>query len=264
MLYLALFRIAFHRAVAYRAATLAGIFTNFFFGALRAFVFIALYRGTEAVTVGGYDLPSAITFSALTQAMIAPLAMFGSWEVMRTVRSGDIASDLTRPLDFYGFWLAQDLGRAAWHLIGRGLPILLVYPLFFDFVWPASGLTWLLVGVSMVMAVLISFSWRFLVNIGAFWTVDAYGLGRIAFMSVLLLSGFLIPITYYPDWLRSLLAFLPFTAMVNTPIEVYLGMPSGTPIPRALFVQAFWVVALMWLARAAYARGVARLVVQGG
>jgi ABC-2 type transport system permease protein len=264
MLYVALFRTSFRRTLAYRAATLAGLATNFFFGVLRASIFIAVYAASGSRAIGGYDVRQVVTFSALTQALIAPLQMFGSWDVMRTIRTGDIASDLTRPLDFYGFWLAQDLGRAAWHLVGRGLPVVLAYPLLFDLVWPASALTWLAFAASVVLSVLISFSWRFIVNVTAFWTVDAYGFGRIAFMSVLLLSGFIVPVTFYPDWLRHLVVLLPFPAMVNTPIEIWLGMPSGTAAPVALGVQVFWVVVLMLLARAMFTRGAARLAVQGG
>ena len=64
-----------------------------------------------------------MTYTAITQAIIAPLMIFGSWEVMRTIQTGQIASDLTKPLDFYGFWLAQDLGRSAFHVLARGVPI---------------------------------------------------------------------------------------------------------------------------------------------
>jgi ABC-2 type transport system permease protein len=264
MLYVALFRMSFRRQMAYRAATLAGLVTNFFFGVLRAFIFIALYTGADAVEVAGYSLPQAVTFSALTQALIGPLMMFGSWEVMRTIRSGDIAGDLAKPLDFYGFWLAQDLGRAAYQVLGRGVPIMLAYPLLFDLVWPASLATWALFALSVVLSVLISFSWRFLVNVTALWTVDAYGLGRVAYMSVLLLSGFIVPLTFYPDWLRAIVRLTPFPAMVTAPIEIYLGMPSGLSVAYMLLTQAFWVVVLAFVARRVYALGVARLVVQGG
>jgi ABC-2 type transport system permease protein len=264
MLYLALVRMSFRRQMAYRAATLAGLFTNFFFGVLRAYIFIALYTGSGTSEVGGYSLPQAVTYTALTQALIAPLMLFGWWEAMRTIRSGDIASDLTRPFDWYGFWLAQDLGRAAFALLGRGLPLLLAYPLVFDLVWPASIGTWLAFAVSVLLSILISFSWRFLVNITAFWTLDAYGFGRMAYMAVLLLSGFIVPVTFYPDWLRTLVLLTPFPAMVNAPIEIWLGLPSGMSVAGMLVWQGLWVAALMLLARWVYARGVTRLVVQGG
>jgi ABC-2 type transport system permease protein len=264
MLYVALFEKSVRRMTAYRAATLAGLVTNFFFGALRAFIFVALYRDAGVEEVAGYTLADAVTFTALTQAAIAPLMLFGWWDVMRTIQSGDIASDLTKPIDLYRFWLAQDLGRAAFSFAARGVPIVLAYQVFFDLVWPSSMGGWLAFGLSAALALLISFSWRFLVNVTAFWTTDAHGMGRVAYMSVLLLSGMLIPVAYFPETLQSIVWWTPFPSMVNVPVEVWLGMHGGPALARILGVQALWAVALAALARAVYARGVSRLVVQGG
>jgi ABC-2 type transport system permease protein len=250
--------------VSYRAATLAGLVTNFFFGAMRAYIFIALYRGAGKTVVAGYSIEDAVTYTALTQAAIAPLLLFGWWDVMRTIQSGDIASDLTKPIDYYSFWLARDLGRALHDVLARGVPILLAYSLVFDIVWPGSAAAWAGFGVSALLALLISFSWRFVVNVSAFWSTDAFGLGRVAYMSVLLLSGFLVPVAFFPDWLQGLVRLLPFPAMVNTPIELWLGMLTGRELAAALLVQTAWVVGLAALARFAYGRGVARLAVQGG
>ena len=45
---------------------------------------------------------------------------------MERIRTGDIAVDLYRPADLQLWWLAGDLGRAAFHLLGRGvLPMVL-------------------------------------------------------------------------------------------------------------------------------------------
>lgn len=263
-LYPAIAVMSFRRTAAYRAATLAGLATNLFFGMLRAFVFLAVFDASEGTHIAGYSLPQAITYAALTQAMIAPLMAFGWWDVMRTIRTGDIVGDLTKPIDFYALWLARDLGRAAMSVLTRGVPILVVFPLFWDLVWPSSAGAWLAFGLSALLAILLSFSWRFLVNVSAFWTMDAYGLGRVAFMAVLLFSGFVIPVAFFPDWLQSIARALPFHAMVNTPAEVYLGIREGGAAAAAIAVQALWVVVLAAAARLAYRRGVARLVVQGG
>ena len=48
--------------------------------------------------------------------------LWGWFDVALRVRSGDVATDLQRPLDFQAYWLAQDLGRAAYHALFRGVP----------------------------------------------------------------------------------------------------------------------------------------------
>jgi ABC-2 type transport system permease protein len=265
MLYLALFQKSFQRMMTYRAATLAGIATNFFFGLLRAYLFIAVFAASGQTQIGGYSLRDAITFTALTQVIGMPIAILQWWwEVMRTIRSGEIVSDLTKPFHYFGFWLARDLGRAAFHFIFRGLPILLFFPLFFELRWPDSLAHWGLFLLSVLLAVLISFCWRFLINLSAFWFLDAMGIGRFAWLTMTFFSGFLVPVAFFPDWLRYVVNLTPMPAMVNTPIEVYLGIVQGTELWAALGSQLAWAVGMGLLCEWVYRRGVRRLIVQGG
>jgi len=99
---------------------------------------------------------------------------------MGTIKTGEIVSDLTKPFDFYGFWLARDLGRAIFSLLFRGVPILVVYSFFFAISWPASPEIWLLFLLSVLMAILISFAVRFLVNILAFWVSPTHSGRRVS------------------------------------------------------------------------------------
>jgi len=257
-----LIKLAFQRQLTYRAANLAGLATNFFFGFLRASVMIALYRSEQQVA--GITLRQAITYTGLTQATIAFLSLFGWWDVMTSVYSGDIASDLLKPLNYYTFWLAQDVGRAAASIIVRGITIMIAYALFFDITLPKTAGQWLALLVALGFSLLVSFSWRFLINLAAFWTPDARGIGRLAFGTSWFLSGFMMPLRFFPDWFVRLCHLTPFPSMINTVVEVYLGTLHGTALWRALAVQVAWAAALFVVGQVALRMGVRRLVIQGG
>lgn len=265
MLYIALFQKSFQRMMAYRAATLAGIATNFFFGLLRAYLFIAVFEASGRAEIGGYSLRDAITYTALTQALGMSIAILNWWwEVMRAIRSGEIVSDLTKPLHYFSFWLARDLGRAAFHFLFRGLPIFLFFPLFFELTLPSSAVQWVLFLVSVFFAVFISFCWRFLVNVSAFWFLDAVGIGRFAWLIMAFLSGFAVPVAFFPEWLKLAVTLTPLPAMVNTPIEIYLEIVQGTALWAALGSQLAWAVGMALLCEWVYRRGVQKLIIQGG
>ncbi|MBI3658898.1 ABC-2 family transporter protein [Candidatus Acetothermia bacterium] len=264
MVYLALFQKSFQRMTAYRGATIAGVLTNFFFGLLRAYVFIAVYQASGRAYIGGYSLRDAVTYTALTQALIASINLWSWWEVLRLIRSGDITTDLTKPYHFFSSWLARDLGRAMFQLIFRGAPILIFFPLFFELTWPGSLLHWAFALLSILLAIMISFTWRFFVNLAAFWFVDAMGIGRFAYLTMTFMSGFTVPVAYFPDWLKFAVNLTPMPSMVNTPIEVYLGIVRGTDLWVALGVQIFWFVLMTLLCEFLYRRGVQKLIIQGG
>jgi ABC-2 type transport system permease protein len=255
-------RLSLRRQLTYRAAIWAGLATNVFFGLLRAAVLIALYGARD--TLAGMSLQDAVTYSGLAQSVIAYLSIFGWYDVMDSVYTGEVSADLLRPMGYLRFWLAVDLGRALVSLLLRGVPIMLLYALVVRITVPTSAGQWILLALVIALSWLVSFAWRFLVNLAAFWTPNARGVGRLAFFTVTVLSGFYMPLRFYPAWFVALCRATPFPALVNTPVEVYLGLLDGPAIAWALLHQVAWAVVLFGLAQAVLSRGVRRLVVQGG
>ncbi len=264
-LYFEVARKAAQRQLAYRQANLAGLLTNLFFGLMRAYIIIALYqaRGVQQ-DIAGYTLAGAITYTALTQAFIGAVRIFGWWDLMRTIKSGDVVSDLSKPFDFYFFWLAQDFGTNAIHMITRSVPIVLAYALFFQIQWPATPGTALVFAASLLLAMLASYAWRFIINITALWTADALGVGRLMYTVSIFFSGFLVPVAFFPAWLKALAYYTPFPAMIETPVQVYLGVLQGAAVLPALWGQFLWFLVLYAIGRWLLAAGTRKLVIQGG
>ena len=236
--------------------------TNLFFGLLRASVMAALYGARQSVA--SMSLQDAITFTGLTQACIAFLSLFSWFEIIYSVNNGQVGSDLLKPMNYFSFWMAQDLGRALVNLGLRGLTIMVFYAIVFDITTPQSPMQWLALVASILLAWMVSFSWRFLINLSAFWVPNAVGLCRLFFALSWFLSGFLMPLRFFPDWFVRLCYLTPFPYMVNTVVEVYLGLLPGPQLAQALLNQAAWVVLLVAAGQIVLRAGVRRLVIQGG
>lgn len=260
--YLAAARLSFRRYRAYRAANISGLITNGFFGVIRSYVFIALYQNRPVAE--GYDLGDALTYVWVTQALIMPLYIWGWQEIAVTIRSGSIASDLARPISYFGYWLSQDLGRALYHILYRLLPTVAFGLVLFRISPPGNPLAWLAFPLALLLAIVISFAFRFMVNVGAFWMTDLRGLYAFALVFVNLLSGFLVPLAFFPGQLRTLVEFLPFAGMVSIPMNVYLGKFTPGGLLGALALQAFWAATMIVAAHALLHRATRKLVVQGG
>jgi len=255
-------KLSFQRQFTYRAATLAGLITNLFFGLLRVSVLLALYG--ERQEVAGISVAGVITYTALSQAAIAFLTMFSWLEVMHSVYTGDVGSDLLKPMDYFTFWMAQDLGRSLTNLLTRSLTVMVAYALAFGITLPHTAGRWLALGAALALAWLVSFAWRFLTNLTAFWTPDARGIIRLGFILAWFFSGFLFPLRFFPDWFVRLAYLTPFPHTVNTIVEVYLGVISGPALLRALLSQLLWALLLVGASRLVLCAGLKRLVVQGG
>jgi ABC-2 type transport system permease protein len=262
-LYVELARRAFQQTLAYRGATLAGIFTNAVFGVMISSVFLALYasRGGDTSAVQGWTEHQTITLVWINQALLMPVYMWGWWEVVSAIRTGSIITDLMKPYDYFTHWLARDLGRAGAHLLVRGLPTFLIGVALFDVLMPATMLRCAGFGVSVLLAVVVSFCVRFLVNLAGFWIMDHRGIGSVMYAANNVFSGFLAPIAFFPDGMRHIANVLPFRAIIMTPNEVYLGQ---VPVWQGLAFQAMWIAILVASAQAVQGVAERRLVVQGG
>jgi ABC-2 type transport system permease protein len=261
-LFFHVFKLAVLQQTTYRTALIAGLVTNFFFGIFRAAIIVALYNGQPQVN--GLSLAGALTYVAIGQAMIAFLYLFGTFDLMMTVYNGSISTDLIHPMPLFSLWMAKDMGTSLVNLVMRGVLLILAFGLFYQVIFPARLLDWLMTVLSLLLGWLVSFAWRFLINLTAFWTPDARGIGRGAFTFSQLLSGFLIPLRLYPDWFSSICHLTPFPAMFNTSVEVYLGILSGAEMWRALGIQAGWFLVLSAACFLVLRAGVRRLVIQGG
>jgi ABC-2 type transport system permease protein len=253
---------SFQRQMTYRAATLAGLVTNFFFGILRASVLVALYGARQEMA--GITVMGAVTYTGITQAVIGFLSLFGWYELMNTVYTGAVAADLLKPMGYYRFWMAQDFGRAMAQLLLRGLPIIAGYALLYRISMPQGLGQWLALSLALILAWLVSFSWRFLANLASFWVPNAMGVIRFAFILWWLFSGFLMPLRFFPDWFVRLCYLTPFPYTINVVIEIYLGLLQGPALVQALLAQLGWAIVLAGLGQVALRAGVRRLVILGG
>jgi ABC-2 type transport system permease protein len=257
-----LVKLSIRRQTTYRAATLAGLLTNVFFGLIRASVLVALYGAREVVD--GMTVQDAITFTGLTQASIAYLALFNWYEVVNSVKNGQIGVELLKPVNYFSYWMSHDLGRAIVNLISRGLTIMVFYALIFDISIPTSLLQWLTLAVAIILAWAVSFSWRFMINLAAFWVPDAVGFCSLFFAFSWFLSGFLIPLRFLPDWFVRICYLTPFPHMINTPVEIYLGLIHGQQNIYSLLGQVYWILMLILSGQLILRLGLRRLVIQGG
>ncbi|GAA1490332.1 ABC transporter permease [Brachybacterium sacelli] len=254
---------SFRQYSTYRMATAAGVFTNTIFGLIRASIMIAAIT-TAGGELSGYTVAQAATYVWLGQALLAPIEAFGTREVSQRVHQGDVAVDLLRPTAFLGLYYAQKLGRSSFLLMGRGVPPLAVGALVTGLALPDDPLSYLLGAVSLLLAITVAFLGDMMVNLAAFWLLETRGLTVVYNAVMNLLSGFLIPILWFPDWLLTIARATPFPSMIQTPIDTLSGrVPPAEALPL-VFTQVVWLAVLTLAAQLMLRAGVRSVEVQGG
>lgn len=259
----ALGRSGFARWAVYRQAAIAGMFTNTVFGVIKLSVLLAIVDQTGG-TVAGYDRASLSTYVWVSQGLIAVVFLFTWNELALRVRTGDIAVDLTRPVDLQLSWLATDLGRAVYSLGARAVIPMVIGAAIYGFHVPTDPAAIALLMPSIALAVVVSFGCRFLVNLAAFWLVEVRGLVTFYVLTMNVLCGLMIPVQLFPPWLKAVAYATPFPWLLQAPCDLATGQVSGWSAVGTVAAQVAWALVLLAAGRLVLARGTRRLEVQGG
>ena len=260
--YLALTAARFRVLLQYRAAAIAGIVTQLFWGLIRMMIFDAFYRSSHAAQP--LSRADTITYIWLGQALLGFLPWSAESDIRTMIRTGTVAYELVRPLDLYTLWYSRALANRVAPTLLRAVPLFVVAGLFLGLHAPpslASGAGWALCTGG---AVLLGSAFGTLITISLLWTVSGEGIARFVPSFVYVLSGMLVPLPLLPAWSQPILNALPFRDLVDAPFRVYLGHIPPSQVALVLAHQLAWTVAIVALGRFLMAHATRRLVVQGG
>jgi ABC-2 type transport system permease protein len=262
--YLALAAAGFKRYATYREAMVAAVVTNSLFGFLR-FAVMRAVLDAGARTVAGYSEHQLATFVWAGQGLIGVVLLWAPLDLAERIRSGDVVTDLLRPIDPVWQMLAADLGRAGYAAVTRFVGPVAVGALVFELYAPRRPVTYALFACSALLATIVCFGCRYLVNAAAYWLLDARGPNTFWTLTSGFLGGLYFPVWFFPDALAAALTVLtPFPSVIQIPLDVLVERGSPGLQLALLGVQAGWVVAILALCRWVQARGERKLVIQGG
>jgi ABC-2 type transport system permease protein len=261
--YLQFARLAFQRRAAYRPANFTEVAVNFFFLLVHAQVLLGFFRARG--NAAGWEPNDAVLYFATSESLLMVIGIFPDYRynLAERVRTGEIVSDLVRPIGLYWRELAERYGTGGHYLLTRA-------PAVFAAGWLVYGLTpplrpeLLFFPVSLALALAVSAGLWFVACSSAFFRQSAAGeLSAVVFINTFL-GGVFVPIDFYPPVMRWFADALPFRATLYTPVAIFTGKLSGGALVFGLAHQLVWAVLLAAISLQLESRGLRRLAAQGG
>ncbi|MDO9695015.1 MAG: ABC-2 family transporter protein [Candidatus Latescibacteria bacterium] len=267
-LYLQFVRLAFLKMLAYRLRYYTGVVSYTVFVAGNYFLFSAIYasrpEGAEAARLGGLTLAQMIAYVILSWAgrsfTFNNIDRTLSWQVSK----GEIAVQLIKPLHVQTMMLSEAMGEAAFRFLLFTLPILVVVIPLFGLAPPPHPALYGWTLLSFLLALVVNAQINFLVGCLAFYLKNVSGVVRAKMIMMEFLTGVLVPFTFFPGWVQTVVAWLPFQAVSYVPVMIYLGQRPGASLADALLLQAAWALGLSVLGRWFWNRSVRHVTLQGG
>lgn len=261
--YLAFLRLSLFEAATYRWNAMGELAMESVRVIILWFFWHAVHRAGGDAALAGFTLPEMVGYVFLSVLVYTYTQGDVLFAVSRRVRSGAIAADLVRPVDFQLMLFFHDLGSKLPRLLAH-LAGLTVALLFFSIPRPGDIMHLLLFAVSLFLAGVLHFSLDYLVSLVAFSATNVWGLSITAEAIFELASGAILPLVFFPEGIRQLLLILPWAHVIHTPVNLFLGRLHGMAAIHALLQQAIWCVTLFLAGRWLFGLAVRRVTVHGG
>ena len=264
--YYSLFRIRFIQNLQYRMVVLGTIAKGALWVMMESLAYMALYRTNPNAFPMAFS--QLVSYIWVRQSFLVLFrVVFGDGEIYSTLRSGEVAYDLVRPVGLYGRWFCQSASNRLSFALVNCLPVLLlglIVPRPFRLTLPTSAGQYFLFPLSALLAFGVTVAMAMLMYISLFYLISQRGIRIIVTAVTDFFSGGVIPLPFFPKQLLRVVRVLPFAAMQNMPLQIFCGNLLGVDALKGIVFQIFWLTALVAIGRAAMALATKRVVVQGG
>ena len=209
--YVAVISARYRTLLQYRAAAFAGFTTQIFWGGIRIMVLIAFYA------VGADDQPMSlmqvVAYVWLGQALLGMFPWNVDTEIAEMIRTGAVAYEFVRPLDLYNFWFCRTIALRTATTTLRSIPMIVfaiwLLPLMGYEQWalqfPPDGFALAGFIVSVFLALMLACAITMLMHVVLVWSMNGEGINRILPSLAMILSGNVLPLPLYPDWMQPFL-----------------------------------------------------------
>jgi ABC-2 type transport system permease protein len=255
-------RVGFVNILAFRLRYFTGIITYFLNVTVYYFIWSAVYKSGQSIA--GYSLAQMITYVSVGWIIRSFYWNTIDQEIAYEVIEGKITMDLTKPVSIPWMWICRAIGESAFRLGLLTLPTAFVVGFIVHVQPPASRENFLLFMLAVLGSFFLMAALNFMIGTCAIPLTSILALIRAKYWLIELLSGVLIPMSFFPLRAQKILAFLPFEHIAYTPLQMYLGKLDRAQAFHALATQWLWVVVLLVLAQLWWDFWVRRITIHGG
>lgn len=260
--YLSLALCSMQNTIAYRLSFILSFLGNFVTLIAMFFLWQAIYTGQTELA--GFSWEQMKAYLLVTFFVNAMLSYYSESRITDKVLDGTVAMDLLKPLDFQKARLAESLGSCVLEGLLSVVLISVLAFAAFGIALPNDGMTIFLFMISMLSSIFVKFGIIYCTALICFYTTSGLGVIWARMAVTNLLSGALVPLAFFPEWLHGLAMVLPFQGIVNTPTTIFLGMHSTEQALGLIALQWFWIIALWLLGKWMWSWAVRQITIHGG
>ena len=212
----------------------------------------------------GYNQSQILTYILGTSILSAFVLASRSHSVGDEINRGDLSNFLLKPLNYFLYHFARDMGDKFMNLIFSIAELTILFyilkpPLFIQ----TDSLYLVLALFAAVLALVLYFFINFLLGLIGFWSPEVWAPRFIFFIVITFFAGGLFPLDILPKQIFGIFQFLPFTYLLYFPLKIYLGQLALPEITRGISISLIWTFLMLFIVKSIWDFGLKLYTAQG-
>lgn len=256
--FLILFKCGFLSLSRYIEASLINIFNSLIF------IFVQYYLWYFICKEADYTFSHMISYIMYSRLLSSSYPSSISSNLALKVKSGDICFTFLKPVSIVKQLVYEELGCCAYRFIFISFPILILGLIMTNFQIEFHQFHKFI--VVLILSVTAFTYIDLIFGIMSFYTVSTWGINSLKTVVITLLSGKLLPLSIYPEKVRTILNYLPFKYLYNEPINILLAVSpnSCNSFKIVVVTEILWLIILYITYKLFYFSAVKKVTILGG
>jgi ABC-2 type transport system permease protein len=243
-----IYNTTFKKSLAYRFSMVLSVVTGPIIVLTQYIIWSAVFKASQKATLAGYTFQTIVMYYAITT-----LTFYLVWDQMeenvsRGVQNGSLIQYLVSPLSYIRYEFLNKLGHRSLAALVEFSPVVIILGFMFGWgIYPIANL-WAYV-LLVIIAFILTFQLHALVGMLAFWFIRPRGLIWTYRTFSMLVSGLIIPLTFFPKSVQAAFQYLPFQYLSFVPAQAFIGgySTAGSHALTNIIIFGFIQIVILWL-----------------
>ncbi|MFN3603468.1 MAG: ABC transporter permease [Leptonema sp. (in: bacteria)] len=260
-IYLKMVSLSFQNSITYKI--------EYFTSLLNALLYIFIFASVWAIVIPenspihGISRKTMISYAVLTTLIKSTFSRSQSFFSSK-IRTGEIAVELMKPISLPLLYLSDIIGKTLFQIFARGIPLLVFSYFLFQIQLNFNINIFYKFMILYLLSFIIYFFLNFFLSSLAFYFVEVYPFWILYFALITLLSGGIIPIDFFPEYLQSFILFTPFPYLFYFPTMLLLQSELVLPYSTLVLYYCIHIFVLFCVVSIVYWFGLRKLTIAGG
>jgi len=231
------------------------------------FFWVLIYGGDTQKVLSGFTLAGIITYLVIMD--VFGLLIYGlrssGFVISGMIKSGSLGPALLKPQSLNMLVYFRNLADGVTSTIPQVVLVACIMPFVSRFlVWDVSVLNLVSIVLFLVVGTVSTHLLCSILGYMAFWLEEANSIMWSFMVLFNILTGFFLPLDFFPGWSIRVLELLPFASWGYIQTKLYIGFYPPDEQLLLFAVQIIWVFALLVLNKVVWKKGVKKYSAVGG